>query len=453
MKKKWFHETQFYHIYPLGFCGAPANNDFGLSPVNRLNKILEWTEHIKSLGVNALYLGPVFESTSHGYDTKDYYWIDRRLGDNESFKELINELHRNGIKIILDGVFNHVGREFWAFKDLLENKNNSSYSNWFAGLNFNTTSPFNDPFSYEGWNGHYNLVKLNLNNHDLKAHLFNAVRTWINEFDIDGLRLDAADCIDMNFLSELSLFTKELKEDFFLIGEVIHGDYRKWVNDKTLDSVTNYECYKGLFSSLNDKNYFEIAYALNRQFGKRGIYKDLPLYNFADNHDVTRILSQLKNKANIYPLYNLLYTMPGIPSIYYGSEAGIEGIKIKESDLPLRPCIELSDIYENNHSEIKQVISKLSGIRKNSGALKNGSYKQIFVDHQQFVFMRESESETMIIALNSSDKPAMVEMKLEEDCTQYEDILNNGEIFCVENKKINITPLWPNWARILRKKN
>ncbi len=186
----------------------------------------------------------------------------------------------------------------------------------------------------------------------------------------------------MNFLSELSLFTKELKEDFFLIGEVIHGDYRKWVNDKTLDSVTNYECYKGLFSSLNDKNYFEIAYALNRQFGKRGIYKDLPLYNFADNHDVTRILSQLKNKANIYPLYNLLYTMPGIPSIYYGSEAGIEGIKIKESDLPLRPCIELSDIYENNHSEIKQVISKLSGIRKNSGALKNGSYKQIFVDHQ-----------------------------------------------------------------------
>jgi cyclomaltodextrinase / maltogenic alpha-amylase / neopullulanase len=453
MQKKWFHKAQFYHIYPLGFCGAPLKNDFNSSSVNRLDKIYGWIEHIKSLGANVLYLGPVFESTSHGYDTKDYYWIDRRLGDNESFKQLLTELHRNGIKVILDAVFNHVGRDFWAFKDLLENKNTSSFAHWFSGLNFSGRSLFNDPFNYEGWNGHYNLVKLNLSNPEVKNHLLNAVKTWIDEFDIDGLRLDAADCVDMNFLLELSSFTKEIKKDFFLVGEVIHGDYRKWVNDKTLDSVTNYECYKGLYSSLNDKNYFEIAYALNRQFGKHGMYSDLPLYNFVDNHDVTRIISQLKDTANIYPLYILLFTMPGIPSIYYGSEAGIEGIKTKESDHPLRLCIELKDIYENIHKDIVQVISRLSQIRKNNDAIISGSYKQIIVGHQQFVFTREIKNETVIVALNSSDKDATLEIKLEEDSAEYEDILNNGEIFSAKNGKMNVSPLWSNWARILRKKN
>jgi len=452
MRKKWFQDAQFYHIYPLGFCGAPQHNDFNLSPVNRLNKIYEWIDHIKSLGVNAIYFGPVFESTSHGYDTKDYYWIDRRLGDNESFKQLVNELHKQGIRVILDGVFNHVGRDFWAFKDLQENKNNSQYANWFAGLDFNGRSPFNDPFSFEGWNGHYSLVKLNLNNEEVKAHLLNAVRTWIDEFDIDGLRLDAADCVDIKFLEELSSFTKEIKEDFFLVGEIIHGDYRKWVNDKVLDSVTNYECYKGLYSSLNDKNYFEIAYSLNRQFSKHGMYKDLPLYNFTDNHDVSRIISQLKNKSNIYPLYVLLYTMPGIPSIYYGSEAGTEGIKTTESDLPLRSCIELKELYENGHKEIMKTIAKLSEIRKNFDALKTGSYDQLFVKHQQFAFKRETENEKIIVVLNSSDENVSVVFNLDEEYAEYEDILNNGEIFPVKNKKLSIPALWSNWAAILKRK-
>jgi glycosidase len=450
MQTKWFQKAQFYHIYPLGFCGAQTKNDNNLSPVNRLNKIYDWIEHIKSLGVNALYLGPLFESTSHGYDTKDYYWIDRRLGDNESFKQLVSELHKNGIKIILDGVFNHVGREFWAFKDLLENKSNSLYANWFANLNFNGTSPFNDPFSYEGWNGHYSLVKLNLNNPDVKAHLLNAVRTWINEFDIDGLRLDAADCVDINFLSELSEYTKNIKEDFFLLGEIIHGDYRKWVNEKTLDSVTNYECFKGLYSSLNDKNYFEIAYALNRQFGKNGIYKNMSLYNFADNHDVTRVLSILTDKENIFPLYVLLYTMPGIPSIYYGSESGVEGIKTNESDYQLRPCIELNDIY--NNAGIRQVIIKLAGIRKNCEALSAGTYKQIYVSHQQFVFVRQMKNETIIVALNSSKNSANIEIILDDEFGEFEDILNNNESVFVENNKMNLK-LSPNWSAILKKKN
>jgi glycosidase len=450
MQTKWFQKAQFYHIYPLGFCGAQTKNDNNFSSVNRLNKIYDWIEHIKSLGVNALYLGPLFESTSHGYDTKDYYWIDRRLGDNESFKQLVSELHKNGIKIILDGVFNHVGREFWAFKDLLENKSNSLYANWFANLNFNGTSPFNDPFSYEGWNGHYSLVKLNLNNPDVKAHLLNAVRTWINEFDIDGLRLDAADCVDINFLSELSAYTKNIKEDFFLLGEIIHGDYRKWVNEKTLDSVTNYECFKGLYSSLNDKNYFEIAYALNRQFGKNGIYKNMSLYNFADNHDVTRVLSILTDKENIFPLYVLLYTMPGIPSIYYGSESGVEGIKTNESDYQLRPCIELNDIY--NNAGIRQVIIKLAGIRKNCEALSAGTYKQIYVSHQQFVFVRQMKNETIIVALNSSKNSANIEIILDDEFGEFEDILNNNESVFVENNKMNLK-LSPNWSAILKKKN
>ncbi|MCU7500706.1 MAG: alpha-amylase, partial [Ignavibacteria bacterium] len=316
----WSFDSVFYHIYPLGFCGTPKNNDFFSQPVSRLDKIYGWIGHMKSLGVNALYLGPLFESTSHGYDTADYFHVDRRLGTDEQLKNLIAALHQNGIRVILDGVFNHVGRSFWAFRDLRMNMQSSPYSSWFHGLDFSQRSPLGDPFSYEGWNGHYNLVKLNLKNHDTREHLFDAVRMWIDYFEIDGLRLDAADCIDMKFLQDLALVTKHKKKDFWLMGEIIHGDYRRWVNSQTLDSVTNYECYKGLYSSLNDKNYFEIAYSLNRQFGTGGMYRNMPLYAFADNHDVNRIASIIKDPVHIYPLYCLLFTMPGVPSVYYGSE-------------------------------------------------------------------------------------------------------------------------------------
>lgn len=449
---KWFEKAQFYHIYPMGFCGAPQSNDFCSPAQNRLSLLYGWTDHILSLGADAIYLGPVFESSSHGYDTVDYYHVDRRLGNNASFKELVHYLKGRGIKVVLDAVFNHTGRDFWAFRDILQKGQSSEYTGWYNGLDFGMRSPYGDNFSYESWNGHYSLAKLNLHNPEVRRHLFDAVAYWMDEFGIDGLRLDAADCLDMDFLSELSRFCKAKRGDFFLLGEVIHGDYRRWIHEGGLDSVTNYECYKGLYSSLADKNYFEIAYSLNRQFGEGGIYRNMPLYAFADNHDVNRVTENLKRAEHLYPLYCMLYTMPGLPSVYYGSEWGIQGRKTNGSDAPLRPHLELASIHQRaSHKALPAVISRLAQMRKDSMALSLGSYRQLYVSHQQMAYLREYQGEKIIIVMNSSEEKENLTLTLPGGIGgKFVDILNGGEPLVSENSRLSINDLYPNWCRVLR---
>ena len=259
------------------------------------------------------------------------------------------------------------------------------------------------------WEGNTDLVKLNLKNMDVCNHLLGAVRMWIDEFGIDGLRLDAADCVDKEFFVKLHDFTKEYRSDFWLMGEIIHGDYTEWANPKMLDSVTNYECWKGIYSSHNDRNYFEIAYSLNRQFGEKGIYRDLVLYNFLDNHDVNRVRSLLKVKENLQNAYTILYMMPGVPSIYYGSEWGIEGEKISgiDADLPIRPSLTLAD-WEGQNKELILHIQKLADIRRRSDAVRYGKYKEILVKNEQFVFVREYEKQYVVVCLNLSEKEEKV---------------------------------------------
>jgi cyclomaltodextrinase / maltogenic alpha-amylase / neopullulanase len=447
----WAQAAIFYHIYPLGFCGAPARNDFCSTPVPRLEKINEWIPHLHSLGINALYLGPVFESSAHGYDTVDYYHVDRRLGNDQILSQVTANLHRNGIRVILDGVFNHVGRDFWAFYDVRQHGQASHYCDWFQGLRFDSRSPYGDPFVYEGWNGCYDLVKLNLGNPQVKTHIFEAVRSWVEAFGIDGLRLDAADCVDLGFLQELRLFTHSLRPDFWLVGEVIHGDYRRWVNPAMLDSVTNYECYKGLYSSLVDKNFFEIAYSLNRLFGPDGLLRGAPLYNFVDNHDVNRVASQLRNPAHLAPLYCLLFTMPGIPSIYYGSEWGMEAKRTRTDDAPLRPCLDLSTLSANPpRPELSGIIARLAGIRSGSPALQIGEYRQLYVSQEQFAFLRQNTDEKMVVVINAASTPARVQLSLPFPALKAVDLLNLGvEIFLL-NGKLDLGPLPPAWARVLK---
>ena len=452
MKQHWVRDAVFYHIYPLAFCGAPERNDFHSTAVPRLEKIQGWIGHLRDLQVNALYLGPIFESTAHGYDTADYFWIDRRLGTNETFHQLVQELHRNGIKVVLDGVFNHVGRDFWAFRDVLQNRENSPYRNWFKGLAFNGRSPYGDPFTYESWNGCYDLVKLNLEEPAVREHLLLAVRQWIVDFEIDGFRLDVADCLDLQFQRELGAFCRSLRPDFWLMGEVIHGDYRRWANPETLDSVTNYEVYKGLYSSLADKNYFEIAYALNRQFGAGGIYRDLPLYNFVDNHDVNRVASNLQNTAHLYPLYALLFTMPGVPSIYYGSEWGLEGKRTATDDRPLRPTLELDGIRQNApQPKLEKTIGRLAQIRRGSAALKAGDYAQLFVSHEQFAFSRKTDDDQVLVLLNAAEKPSAFELPVPlGDGARLVDLLNGGENFHVMGGRLRVESVPPHCVRILQ---
>jgi cyclomaltodextrinase / maltogenic alpha-amylase / neopullulanase len=451
--ESWSESAIFYAIYPLGLCAAPAHNDFNSPPQPRLDAILPWLDHIQSLGANALYLGPVFESSAHGYDTADYYWVDRRLGSNETLAYLSGELHRRGMRLVLDGVFNHAGRHFWAFRDLQQNREASPYRDWFCNLRFDRPSPYGDPFSYESWNGHYELVKLNLNNPQVKEHLFGAVETWAREFDIDGLRLDAADCLDFGFMHDLSAFCRSLKPDFWLMGEVIHGDYRRWANPDMLDSVTNYECFKGLYSSHADHNYFEIAYALNRQFGPGGIYPGLRLYNFADNHDVNRVASNLALPAHLYPLYILLFTMPGTPSIYYGSEWGIAGKKSGGSDQPLRPSLVLAELERlAPQPDLPKALARLAAIRRGSPALLGGSYTQLQVEAEQLAFLRQSASQNIVVVVNQAVKPAQLELKLHIPASSLVDLLNPPERFPVRGGACRID-LPPTWGRILRVEN
>lgn len=446
----WINEAVFYHIYPLGAFGAPRNNDFSTEPMPRLEASDEMLEHLGRLGVNAVYLGPVFESGTHGYDTASFNDVDRRLGTNETLTRVIRKFHEHGIRVVLDGVFNHVGRNFRAFRDVIDKGENSQYVGWFAGLDFARRSQNGDSFSYEGWNGNYDLVKLNLANEEVLKHLFSAVEMWISEFNIDGLRLDVADCLSFEFMQKLSSFCKSLRSDFWLMGEVVHGDYRKWVASGILDSATNYECYKGLYSSHVDKNYFEIAHSLNRQFGNEGIYKGFQLYNFVDNHDVTRIIDSLSQSRHLYTVYCLLFTMPGVPSIYYGSEWGMGGKKASADDWSLRPCIDWRVQSANSiDQDLAGVIARLSALRRASAALKSGSYQQLYVNHEQFVFMRQTAEERMIVMVNACENAATVSIDLsfasDGDCF---DVLNS-ETLHVSNRTIRCE-LQPGWARVIR---
>lgn len=402
---KWYENAVFYHIYPIGYFGCPRQNDFQSEPTHKILKLIDDIPHIKELGCNAIYFGPVFESSAHGYDTADYTKIDRRLGTNEDFKKVCDALHENGIKVVLDGVFNHVGREFGAFRDVREHKLGSYKKDWFHVREGN--SCYNDGFYYEGWEGHYELVKLNLYNPDVKNYLKDVITGWKNEFGIDGLRLDVAYCLDLNFLKELHGHCKWLSEDFFLLGETLHGDYNKWMNPEMLDSVTNYECYKGLFSSFNDMNMFEIAHSINRQFGSENwcLYRGKHLYTFVDNHDVNRIATMLKTKEHLPEIYTLMFMMPGIPSVYYGSEFGIEGDKNHGGDDMLRPEFDLEQMKNSGIRDLTAHIRSLADIVKQHPAASVGDYKQVQLTNRQYAFSRSGEGETLLTVINADDKP------------------------------------------------
>lgn len=395
----WAYNSIFYQIYPIGFCGAPVHNDGVCVP--RIRKLMDWSEYLQTLGVDSILLNPIFESDNHGYDTRDFKTIDCRLGTNEDFKKVCEDLHKHNVKIVLDGVFNHVGRGFWAFKDVQEKKWDSPYKDWFH-ISFDGNSCYDDGFWYEGWEGHFELVKLNLQNPAVVDYLMECVKYWIDEFDIDGLRLDVAYSLDHNFMRRLRSYTQELKPDFALIGEVLFGDYNIIVNDEMLHSCTNYECYKGLYSSFNCMNMFEIAHSLHRQFGSDQwcIYRGKHLMTFVDNHDVTRLASILTNKKHIPLAYGLLMGMPGIPCLYYGSEWAELGEKAPDNDYALRPCFD-----EPKPNELTEFIKKLIRVRQGSDALCNGAYKNVVIQNHQLVFERCSEKERVIVAINAADYP------------------------------------------------
>ena len=398
----WYNEATFYHIYPLGLTGAPKENDYG-TPVHRLNTLLPWIDHIKEIGCTALYIGPLFESVGHGYETTDYKKLDSRLGTNEDLTNFVKACHDKGIRVIFDGVFNHTGRDFFAFKDIQKNRENSPYVNWYCNVNFGGNTEYNDGFSYENWGGYNLLVKLNQRNPEVQNYICDVIRFWVSEFDIDGIRLDAADVLDFDFMRVLRHTADEVKKDFWLMGEVIHGDYSRWVHGPTLHSVTNYALHKALYSGHNDHNYFEIAHTV-KYLQNMG---DLDLYNFVDNHDVERIHTKLQNKAHFAPVHVLLYTLPGVPSIYYGSEFGIDGKKEKFSDASLRPALDLKDYADAvTKNPCTALIAALGKVRQGTPALSYGSYSELALTNRQFAFARDLDGVRVIVTVNNDDSEA-----------------------------------------------
>ena len=406
---RWFDNAVFYHIYPLGLTGAPKRNDYG-EAAHRLDALLPWVGHMAALGCSALYIGPLFQSGSHGYDTTDYRTVDCRLGTNDDLRHFVAACHGRGIRVVLDGVFNHVGRDFFAFRDLRERREQSPYRDWFCNVNFYGNNEYGDGFSYDNWGGYNLLVKLNQRNPQVQQYLCDAIRGWVAEFDIDGLRLDAADVLDFGFMQVLRRLAEEVKPDFWLMGEVIHGDYTRWVNGGMLHSVTDYALHKALYSGHNDHNYFEIAHTVKR-LRDMGLNRPggAKLYSFADNHDVDRIASKLRDAGDLLPVYVLLYTLPGIPSVYYGSEFGLEGRKQRGSDDELRPALDLADYADAAlWNPWTGLIAALGRLRRSLSALWDGDYRELHLTTGQYVFAREKDGQRVIVAVNNGDAEATV---------------------------------------------
>ena len=444
----WYEQAIFYHMYPLGITGAPKTN-VQTEVTDRFKELDQWIPHIRSLGCNAIYIGPLFESSSHGYDTRDYKLVDGRLGTNENFREFTKLCHENDIKVIVDGVFNHTGREFFAFKDIQEKKWDSPYKDWYKGVNFDWQSPLGDPFGYEAWQGHFELPCLNLYNQQVKDYLFDVIRFWVDEFDIDGIRLDCANILDFNFMKEMRTKTASMKPDFWLMGEVIHGDYSRWVNPEMLHSVTNYELHKSIYSGFNDHNFFEIAHNVRRleAIGRQ-------LYTFLDNHDEDRIASKLKIKKHLYPVYTCLMTLPGIPSIYYGGEWGTEGKRTSTCDDDLRPYITAEKIPQFN-CELTDFISRLGKIHEENEELHTGKYQELLLTNRQYAYARWGNNSLIITALNNDDNETILNIPVPIQAQTAVDLLNSDDetgedkVLPVQNGRLEIK-LKGNWGAVLK---
>jgi cyclomaltodextrinase len=450
----WIHDAVFMHVYPLGACDALMPNDFQSPPVARLDRLLPWMDPWAALGVNAVYLGPVFESSTHGYDTADYFHVDRRLGDDAALARLVDGLHAKGMKVVVDAVFHHVGRAFWAFRDVREKGQASPYRSWFSGLRFDGRNRFGDPFVYQGWHGVDELVKLDLKQDAVRRHLFDAVAHWVKRFGIDGLRLDAADAMDLDFFDGLHAFCRGLERPLWLMGEVIHGDYRNWARPGRLHSTTDYSMWKALWSSHNDKNYFELSHALKRQFAPgEGMYEGLTLYSFADNHDVNRAASLLKESRHLPLLYLLLFTLPGAPSLYYGSEWGMKGRKEGGDDRPLRPALPEPPGPPDQPPGLRAAITRFATLRHQHEALRRGKYRELLVRSEQLAYARELGGASLVVAVNAADKASdPVDLPMPGAAEgEWVDLLEPTRRFPLRGGRLQLGALPPTAGKVLRR--
>jgi cyclomaltodextrinase len=325
--------TIWWHVYPLGFLGAERTGAEVHGQVrHRLGQLEPWLDYAADLGCTGLALGPIFASETHGYDTADHCRIDPRLGDDHDFDRLIAAAHRRGLRVLLDGVFNHVGRGFQPFVDALRNGPGSAAARWFRLRWHGEAGREPDAEVFEG---HHRLVKLNHDEPAVADHVAHVLGQWLGR-GAGGWRLDAAYAVAPSFWRRVLPRVRADYPEAWFVGEVIHGDYVRYVADSGLDSVTQYELWKAIWSALNDRNFFELAWALGRH---EGFLRHMVPMTFLGNHDVTRIASQLRDTRHLAHALAVLLTVGGSPSIYAGDEQAFRGVKERRAggDDAVRP--------------------------------------------------------------------------------------------------------------------
>ncbi|WP_232001888.1 alpha-amylase family glycosyl hydrolase, partial [Mycobacterium sp. 852014-52450_SCH5900713] len=357
-------------------------------------RLVDWFDHAIALGASGVALGPIFASRTHGYDTTDHYRIDPRLGDDADFDHLVAEARRRGLRILLDGVFNHVGVDFPRYQ---EAPNDGAAARWFRGR----------PGRFHTFEGHSELITLNHDNPEVIDYTADVMAHWL-ERGADGWRLDAAYTVPERFwASTLPRVRKRFPEAWF-VGELIHGDYAAVVRAATFDSATQYELWKAIWSSLNDGNFFELDWALQRH--GEFLAGFVPL-TFIGNHDVTRIASQLDNPRHVAHALVLLLTVGGVPSVYAGDELGFRGVKEERygGDDAVRPEFASPPLeLDAFGAEIWALHQFLVGLRRRHPWLHRASTTALRLENRHYLYETRSGDDALLVALNIDDEPMRV---------------------------------------------
>ncbi len=405
----WTGSVIWWQVYPFGFLGAekqalPAGSEVR----HRLPLLLPWLDYLVELGCNGLALNPVFASETHGYDVVDHFSIDARLGDDADIDELIAACHDRGIRVLFDGVFNHVGRGHAGFADVLQRRQASDHADWF---HIDWDADGHDGFGYRTFEGHGGLVSLNHDQPAVADYVVDVMTHWLAR-GIDGWRLDAAYAVPLPFWRAVTTRVRERFPDAWLVGEVIHGDFPDWVRDGGLNSVTQYELWKSIWSSLNDGNFFELSWTLERHREFCEVFSPL---TFVGNHDVTRIASKLTDPDTLPHALVLLFTLPGVPSVYYGDEQGFRGVKEDREggDDEVRPPFpdrpeELSDLGE----PIFHLHQELIGVRRREAWIGTGRLEVVTLANEQLSYrVAGDDGAAVLVALNVGDEPFAFEVQ------------------------------------------
>ena len=391
----WIEHAVFWHLYPLGFTGAPIRPDADMPLEHRLDHLLEWLDYAVELGASVLLLGPIFASATHGYDTTDHFRIDPRLGDENDFDRLIVEARARGLRVVLDGVFNHVGRSHPFVRDVLERGASSPKASWFR------STPEGELATFEG---HHGLVALNGVNPAVEDYVRTVMLRWLDR-GASGWRLDAAYAMAPEFWARVLPGVRERHPDAFIFAEMIHGDYAGFVQTSGVDSMTQYELWKAIWSALNDHNFFELSWALDRH---NGFLDHFIPQTFVGNHDVTRLASCLEDAGALEQALAVLFTVGGIPSVYAGDEQAFHGVKTEGEggDDAVRPAFPDSPqgLWPDGWTVYRRH-QELIGVRRRHPWLVRAHTKVLRLENTRLLLELAHDERRLFLALNL-DGPA-----------------------------------------------